>query len=155
MPSDAAAPAGQALAAGVDPAAAGWVQRPAGGFTDLVGPLWSRREGSPEAPSWAYGFLAGPQHTNVHGIVHGGMLVTLIDNALGLVVWESSGRRGAVTMQLNTQFIAAAQPGDFVEARGEVLRQARSVVFIRGTLSIAGRTILAADGIWKLLPPKA
>lgn len=133
--------------AAFDPAAAGWSERDAGGFTDLVGPLWARRD----SEGWAYGLLAGPQHSNVHGIVHGGMLMTLIDNALGLTVWEATGRQPAVTMQLNTQFIAAARPGDFIEARGEVLRVARSVVFVRGVLSVRGETVLAADGVWKVI----
>ncbi|WP_159998915.1 PaaI family thioesterase, partial [Roseomonas sp. 18066] len=119
------------------------------GFTDLVGPLWAKRDGG----AWAYGLLAGPQHANVHGIVHGGMLMTLIDNALGLTVWEATSRQPAVTMQLNTQFIAAARPGDFIEARGEVLRVARSVVFVRGILSVRGETVLAADGVWKVISP--
>jgi uncharacterized protein (TIGR00369 family) len=137
--------------AGFDPAQAGWRVRDAGGFTDLVGPLWARREGE----GWAYGLQADARHGNVHGIVHGGLLMTLIDNALGLTVWEATARQPAVTMQLNTQFIAAARPGDFIEARGEVLRVARSVVFIRGALSVGGETILAADGIWKVIrPPK-
>lgn len=130
-----------------DPAGAGWQPRGNSNFSTLVGPLWARREGE----SWAYGFLAGPQHSNARGIVHGGMLVTLADNALGLVVHEASGRQPAVTMQLNTHFLSAAHPGEFVEARGEVMRRGRSVMFVRGTLTVGDRAVLAADGIWKLL----
>ncbi|WP_176559860.1 PaaI family thioesterase [Teichococcus rhizosphaerae] len=147
---DISMPASAIDADAFDPAAAGWKPRGNSSFSSLVGPLWARREGE----SWAYGFLAGPQHTNAHGIVHGGMLVTLADNALGLVVHEASGGQSAVTMQLNTHFLSAAHPGEFVEARGEVMRRGRSVMFVRGTLMAGGRMVLAADGIWKLLGPR-
>ena len=138
-----------------DPEAAGWAHRPPVGFSGHTGPLWAR----PEGDGWAYGVLAEAHHANGHGIVHGGMLVTLLDNALGLTVWQAAGRRPCVTMQLNTQFLAAARPGDFLEARGEVLRLANTVVFVRGTLMVGERLVAAADGVWKVLaarpgPPK-
>ncbi|MFB9970897.1 PaaI family thioesterase [Pseudoroseomonas cervicalis] len=127
--------------------AAGWRLAPGNEFLDLVGPLWARKEGD----GWAYGLQTKPHHANGRAIVHGGLLVTLADNALGMTVWEATGRQPAVTMQLNTHFLATAQPGDFIEARAEILRRTRSVVFVRGVLSVGDRPILAADGIWKLL----
>lgn len=129
-----------------DPAAEGWVQRETKGFSGLVGPLWVRDE----AEGRSYGFLAGPQHANNRGMVHGGMLATLADNSLGLVVRDAAEGRGGVTMQLNLHYMAAARPGDFIIARGEVMRKGRSTVFVRGELTVEGKRVLAADGIWKL-----
>ncbi|MFC0384958.1 PaaI family thioesterase [Muricoccus vinaceus] len=133
-----------------DPASEGWSTRPPMGFSGFTGPMWSR----PEGDGWAYGVLADERHANGHGIVHGGMLVTLLDNTLGLTVWNATGQRPSVTMQLNTHFLAAAHPGEFLEARGEILRIAKSVVFVRGTLSVGDRAVAAADGIWKVLAPR-
>ncbi|TPG59047.1 PaaI family thioesterase [Roseomonas nepalensis] len=130
-----------------DPAAEGWSPRPPQGFTGLTGPLWSR----PGGDGWAYGVLADERHANGHGIVHGGMLVTLLDNTLGITVSHATGRRPGVTMQLNTQFLSAARPGEFLEARGEVLRLAHSVAFVRGTIHVGDRLVAAGDGVWKLL----
>jgi uncharacterized protein (TIGR00369 family) len=134
----------------VDPEAEGWAARPPIGFSGLTGPLWSR----PEGDGWAYGLLAESRHANGHGIVHGGMLVTLLDNTLGLAVWHATGLRPSVTMQLNTHFMAAARPGEFLEARGEILRLANSVAFVRGTLTVGDRLVAAADGLWKVLAVK-
>ena len=133
--------------ASFDPAAAGWKAGAADGFPGLVGPFWARRDGE----GWHYAFTAGPQHVNGRGIVHGGMLMTFADHAFGLTVWEAAGRRPCVTIQLNVGFIEAVRPGDFVESRAEVLRQTRSVTFIRGLLVVGERRVAAADGIWKLL----
>jgi uncharacterized protein (TIGR00369 family) len=131
----------------VDPAGSGWKTWAAQGFTELVGPLWAKREGD----AWVYGLLAEPKHANIRGVVHGGALVTLADNALGAMVWEAAGRSPCATIQLDTQFVAPVQPGQFVEARGAVTRRTRSLVFIRGTLSVGGRAVLEAQGIWKVL----
>ena len=82
------------------------------------------------------------------------MLVTLLANTLGLAVWHTTCLRHSVTMQLNTHFMAAARPGEFLEARGEILRLANSVAFVRGTLTVGDRLIAAADGVWKVLAVK-
>lgn len=130
-----------------DPEAAGWAKRAPSGFAELTGPLWMR----PEGDGWAYAVLAEPRHTNLHGIVHGGLLMTLLDNTMGMTVWHATGLRPSVTMQMNTHFLAAAQPGEFLEARGEVIRLAKSVVFVRGMITVGDRRVAAGDGVWKVL----
>ncbi len=129
-----------------DHAAQGWRVMPSGGFAALVGPILARREGE----RWAYAFQSGPQHENRQGAVHGGMLMTFADHAIGAIAWEAGGRRRCVTMQLDTQFVSAATPGDFVECRGEAVRVARSVIFMRGALTVGDRLVLSATGIWKV-----
>ncbi len=117
------------------------------GFSALTGPMLARRDGE----SWVYAFQSDARHENQQGAVHGGMLMTFADHAMGAIAWEAGGRRKCVTMQLDTQFLSAAIPGDFVECRGEVVRSARSVIFMRGTLSVGERHVLAANGIWKIV----
>ncbi|WP_374634103.1 PaaI family thioesterase [Ferrovibrio sp.] len=140
----------QKNAAAFDPAAHGWNPiRPGSdsGFTNLIGPFWSRSE----ATGWAYGFLAGPHHANGLGVIHGGMLMTFIDQSLGRLAWEAIGRAPCVTAGLNTHFIAGARPGDWVEARGRVVRKTRSLVFMQGALTVNDASVLTAEGIWKIL----
>ena len=124
------------------------MRRQGSGFSETTGQVWSRRD--PDG-TVAYGFLAGPEHANNKGIVHGGMILTLADNLLGKVVADAAEGRGCVTVQLNVHFLSAVRMGEFVEARGEVLRQARSVTFVRGMLRVGGRPVASADGVWKLL----
>ena len=132
-----------------DPAAAGWkpFQWHAEGFPTLVGPFWSKREGD----GWAYGLLAGPQHGNAHGIVHGGMLATFLDQILGATCWEAAKRDPVVTIQLNTHFVSAARAGEFLEARAEAVRTTKSIVFVRGEITVGDRIVATADGVWKRL----
>ncbi|HEX6958573.1 MAG TPA: PaaI family thioesterase [Ferrovibrio sp.] len=131
-----------------DPVSAGWKQRHGQGpFTQLVGPVWAKRE----AEGSAYGFLAEERHTNSRGVVHGGMLMTFVDHGLGWIVWDLVEHRACATVSLNTQFVAAVKPGDWVELRGRLVRQTRSLIFIQATVTVAERTVLVADGIWKIL----
>ena len=126
---------------------AGWKIMPAEDYPALIGPFLARREGN----GWRYAFVAEERHLNKGGVVHGGMLMSFADDALGATVWEAVGRRPVTTVQLNTQFISPARLGELVEARAEVLRSTRTVVFVRGVLEVAGRAVVHADGVWKIL----
>ncbi len=121
------------------------------GFTGLIGPLWARLE---ENGLWAYAFQAAPQHLNARGVVHGGMLMAFADHAIGMTVWTAVDRRPCATVSLNNQFVAPARPGDWLEGRGRIVRQTRSLVFMQGTISVAGAEVLVCDGIWKILGEK-
>ncbi|MFT4096310.1 MAG: PaaI family thioesterase [Rhodoblastus sp.] len=133
--------------AAFDPAAHGWKTMKGPGFSSLVGPIWAKRDGD----SWRYGFLAEDKHENRQGAVHGGMLMTFADHAIGFVAWEAAGRRKCVTMQLENQFLAAVKNGDFVECDTEIVRAAKTVIFLRGVLKVKGRPVMAATGIWKVI----
>lgn len=130
--------------------AAGWKPRSAAnGFSELVGAFWSRRDGD----TWRYAALPDERHVNNRGVVHGGMLLTFADHALGLAIWERIGRRPSATAQLNFHFVDAAQPGEFLEMDAEIVHTSRSMVFVRGTIRAEARVVAAADGIWKILGP--
>ena len=133
-----------------DPLAAGWKpMRGMDGYPALIGPFWFRRD--EDGKGFRYGFPAEDRHLNMGGVVHGGMLMSFADDVLGMTVWEAAGRKPCTTVQLSTQFIAPVKLGEFVEGRAEVLRRTRSVVFVRGMLAVGERTVLHADGVWKIL----
>jgi uncharacterized protein (TIGR00369 family) len=138
------------MTAMADPALDGWKARTLPGFFGLVGPMWTRKEGE----TWAYAVLAEEKHTNPAGIVHGGMLTTLIDHALSIVAWEANDRRPCVTVALDLQFLAPARPGDLVVARGRIVRQTSSLVFMQGSLTVQGEEIVTASAILKIASPK-
>jgi len=128
--------------------AAGWKPaRSAGAFMALAGPLWVRQEGQ----AWAYGVLAAAQHLNPAGMVHGGLLASLMDHALSAIAWEAADRAPCVTLQLDTHFLSPAQAGELMEVRGQVLRRSAGLVFLRGSLCVGERQVLAAQALMKIL----
>ena len=128
----------------------GWEIRTSAAFGSLVGPFWIKREPA----GTACGFLADNRHGNRRGVVHGGMLATLADTALGIVVSEQVGGLAIATVQLNIHYADAVRPGEFVAARSEVVRVTRALVFMRARLAVDARTVVMADGIWKVLRPR-
>ena len=122
-----------------------WRQRVLPGFMGVAGPLWSRREGG----SWAYGLLLAHSHLNPAGVAHGGALLTLIDHVMSTVAWEASGRTPCLTLQLDTQLLAPARAGQFVEARAQVVRRTHSLLFMQGSVTLDDAPILVAQAILK------
>lgn len=131
-----------------DPADDGWLPLRGDGFATLIGPLWHRPsvDGAPR-----FALLTDPRHANFHGIVHGGMLMSFADTALGITVWELIGRQPCVTIQFSTQFLDAVHIGEFVEIDVEILRRSSSVVFARGMLRCGARQLVSVEGVWKIL----
>jgi len=129
-----------------DPTLLGWKARELPGFLGLVGPLWTKKE----EEAWAYGVLVTAAHTNPAGIVHGGMLTTLLDHALSVMAWEANARKPCITVALDVHFLAPARPGELVEARGRITRQASSLVFSQGSLTVGERAIATASAIHKI-----
>jgi len=125
----------------------GWVQRASKEFATLVGPFYQPGEGDP----LQCGFFADQRHGNKRGVVHGGMIATAFDVALGNAAWHAAENRPSATVQLNVQFTGALQLGEFAHIRCEIIRTTRSLVFLRGVMSAEGRSIAAADGVWKIL----
>jgi len=130
-----------------DPLAHGWRVLPERGFPVLLGRFFSKQVDD----VWRYGFVAEQRHLNIGGVVHGGMLMTFMDDMLGFTVWEAAGRKPVSTIQLNNRFVSPARAGEFVECVPRLERMARSVTFIRGELLVGDRLVMAADGVWKLL----
>jgi acyl-coenzyme A thioesterase PaaI-like protein len=117
------------------------------GLMTLVGPLWQRGEGG----DLRFGFRAEEKHLNRRGVVHGGMVMTFADQALGLAAREINGGLPQATIQLDTQFIAPVEVDDFVEVSPQLVRRTRSILFMRGTLLVGERTVASAQGIWKVI----
>lgn len=118
------------------------------GFIDLVGPLFVRGEASGLR---SFGFVAQPKHANLIGVVHGGMLMTLADRALGVAAWDAAGGRPVVTVQFDMQFLSAVKMGEFAEMTPEVVRATKTLMFMRGSLMAGGRAAASANGLWKIL----
>ena len=116
-------------------------------FPEKIGPLYFKAEGE----NYTYGFLADESHANGNGVIHGGMLVSFLDEVLGQIVWRLLDKKRCATITLNCDFVSSAKPGDWIEVKAEISRRALAVVFVRGELLVRGERIMTADGIWKII----
>ncbi|WP_211745870.1 PaaI family thioesterase [Paenibacillus sp. Marseille-Q4541] len=66
---------------------------------------------------------AGKQHTNSMGIVHGGVLSSLMDQAMGMVAVAAKQIDNCVTTNLNIHYLAPMHQGELI-VTAEVIHEA-------------------------------
>ena len=121
-------------------------------FETHVGPLFRKLDVPEKLAVW--GFQAEQHHCNPYGVLHGGMAVALADTMMGSLVFHAIGGAPCATISLNTEFIAAAKSGEWIEGRAELLRQGRSVCFVRAELFAGDKRIMTASGAWAIIGAK-
>lgn len=94
----------------------------------------------------------GPQHTNRHGGLHGGIVSCMLDNAMGYaaaLTGDDAGKTLFVTVSMTTQYLAPVR-GDRVTATGNVAGGGRSTIFAEAELTDETGTVLATStGVYK------
>ncbi len=131
-----------------DAVPAGWSAVPLSDtFSGVAGPYYFRNGDAP-----GVGFVAEKRHLNLGGIVHGGCLATLADMSLWDICRRKIGPFRAVTVTLNTEFLAPGQLGEFVYAEGDALKTGRSLLFSRGVVRAGDRVLMSFSGTLKRLP---
>ncbi len=131
-----------------DLAADGWSDLEVTHFSATAGPYWVRRD----ADGVEVGLLSDERHSNGHlGTVHGGVLMSFADIALGVRVTEAIGAPLCATSQLSFHFTGAATIGSFITCRPELVRKTSQLVFVRGLFRSGERIIGTADGIFSIL----
>lgn len=130
------------------------------GFTPLVpggkwlmhaGPLYQRPAGDGGV---VIGLRVSEQHTNMRGIAHGGMLVTLADSALGRNLNLTRQTVAAmVSVNLSTDFIGAAKIGDWLEAHVEIRKHGARLSFAECQLRVGDKVIVRCSGVFAVVPP--
>ncbi len=119
-----------------------------GPYMANLGDLYCSREGG----AIIIGMRITENHTNMRGIAHGGMLASLADSALGLgLTMHCEGRQSFVTVNLSTDFIDAARPGDWVEAHVDIQKLGGRVAFANCQLQVRGKRILRASGVFAVM----
>ncbi len=125
-----------------------WKNEP---FDDKAGPFFHQVD---QAGKLVAAFKADGSHMNGMNVVHGGCLVTLADYSLYTLAVLGQDNDEVVTMSLNSEFIGTASEGDIVMAYPELVRRGGRVLFARGLVTVAGRTILSFSGTMMRLSRK-
>lgn len=122
------------------------------GFLDLIGPLYVD-DTDPRAP--VYGLRVGEQHANSRGGVHGGVLTTLADVALGYGTLAAHGQSLAlVTASLTVDYTGSAKVGDWLEARTSLKRMGSRLAFASCEISSNDRPVASCSGVFSVPPAK-
>jgi uncharacterized protein (TIGR00369 family) len=88
-------------------------------------------------------------HCNRQGVVHGGLMLTLIDLTFAATAKETPDQR-LVTISLSSEFVSAGRIGHLIEATAEVVRRTNTLCFLRGQVTSGGETLLNSSCIYRL-----
>lgn len=120
------------------------------GFIAHVGPFYYKKGARP----MVIGVRIDERHQNIRGIVHGGMLVTIADSALGIAIARTGDPPHAmVTVNLSVDFVESANIGDWVEAHVDIQRIGKRMAYANCYLHVGERRILRASGVFAMMPP--
>jgi uncharacterized protein (TIGR00369 family) len=96
-----------------------------------------------------FAFRVDERHVNMGGVLHGAMLMSFADLALGQAAWDATGHAAVVTLNMQSQFVRAVHLGDLVEVTPELVRETGSLLFLRGDFTVAGEIVFTALTVWK------
>ncbi len=97
-------------------------------------------------------YLPRTEHRNTHEITHGGVILTLMDVAMGSAARSAEAGMTVVTVELKCSFMRPAD-GPLV-ARGQVLSRSRRMAFMEARVFDAQDQLCAhATGTFKYVPP--
>lgn len=123
------------------------------GLTDPWEPLYSRKRDD----RVQMGLVLAQQHCNSRGLVHGGLIAALADNAMGLscvVAPAAKGRdpgKGLVTVSLGTDYLGSAAIGDWLEIDPEPIKVGGSICFARAIIRANETPVAMANATFKIL----
>ena len=116
--------------------------------TDPWEPLYSRKTGGVVQ----IGLRVGEAHCNSRGLLHGGVIAALADNAMGLscVAAMPEHPRGLVTVSLSLDYVGAAKLGQWLQIEPRVLKVGGSLAFADALVTADGATIARASASFKI-----
>jgi len=121
-------------------------------FLDRAGPFYSKGKGA----GMAVGLRALEHHLNARGLVHGGVLMTLADIALGYAMATAAEPPiSAVTSNLSADFAGSAKLGDWIEARVDIQRIGGTLAFANAYLHVGDQRIVRVSGVFAVQRPQS
>lgn len=117
-------------------------------FVNHVGPILEAVENAPDRLT--LGLRVEPVHTNTLGLMHGGMIATLVDSAMARALVRTSGRR-TVTLKMTLEYLDAVRVGDWLEAEGVVVSRDANVAVTECDVRVNGQLRAKGTGVFRLL----
>jgi len=120
-------------------------------MTDPWEPLYSKRT----EKAVIMGLRLAKPHTNGRGLIHGGLIAALSDNAMGyscalVMGWSSS----LLTISLSVDFIGSAQVGQWLAVETDVIKTGSTICFAQSLVKADDAVIARANGTFRVVPKK-
>jgi uncharacterized protein (TIGR00369 family) len=120
-------------------------------LTEPWEPLYSKRTDK----AVIIGLRLARPHTNGRGLIHGGLIAALSDNAMGYSCAQAMGwNNSLVTINLAVDFIGTAQIGQWLAIETEVIKTGSTICFAQSLIKADEAVIARANGTFRVVPKK-
>jgi len=120
-------------------------------FTDPWEPLYSKRT----AKAVTMGLRLAKPHTNARGLIHGGLIAALADNAMGYSCAQATGcTTSFVTISLAVDYVGSANLGQWLAVECEVIKTGSTICFAQSLIKADDVVIARANGTFRVVPKK-
>jgi uncharacterized protein (TIGR00369 family) len=89
-------------------------------------------------------------HCNSRGLLHGGLIASLADNAMGLSLASASQGRAAVTVHLSVDYLKSVQQGQWLQIEPRVIRVGGSLGFADALITADAGVVARADATFRI-----
>ena len=120
-------------------------------FTEPWEPLYSKKT----EKAVIIGLRLAKPHTNSRGLIHGGLIASLADNAMGyscalVMGWTTS----LVTISLAVDYVGTAEIGQWLAVESEVIKTGNTICFAQSLIKADDTVIARANGTFRVVPKK-
>ncbi len=121
-------------------------------FSDLTGPFYEKIVDNRHA---GIAIRIQASHLNKIGVGHGGIVMTVADNAFGDAILNAHDEPVSfVTMSLTCEFMSAVREGDWLEATVDIQRKGKRVIFANCDLRVGDKKVAFATALFSMVEKK-
>ncbi|WP_298193504.1 PaaI family thioesterase [Novosphingobium sp.] len=110
-------------------------------------PLFFRQDGS----AFCLALRIASAHCNARGLLHGGVISALADNAMGLACVMQVERSSALTVSLSIDFLAVGRLGQWLEVRAVPTKLGRTLAFADARIEADREMIAKAAATFRII----
>jgi uncharacterized protein (TIGR00369 family) len=115
--------------------------------TDPWEPLYAKRDGE----AFSLGLWIAHSHCNARGLLHGGVISALADNAMGLACVTQMEGVSALTVSLSVDFLSVGRSGQWLEVRAVHAKLGRTLAFADARIEADGEVIAKAAATFRIV----
>ena len=120
-------------------------------LTDPWEPLYSKRTDK----AVIIGVRLAKPHTNGRGLIHGGLIAALSDNAMGYsCAHQLGGASSLVTIGLSVDFIGTAKVGQWLAVETDVIKTGSTICFAQSLIKADDSVIARANATFRVVPKR-
>ncbi len=99
-----------------------------------------------EGEDYVAPFTGQECHQGYPGVVHGGIIASVLDEAMGRLLWEKRG--GGPTRKLTVEYLAPLAPGEEAICRARIAQKKGRAIFLEAQLLRDGEAVAVAKGTY-------